>query len=66
MRKFENGIITIVMAIIMMLTSIRGAWEFIYYDLDMTYDSTVIIVGIFGIITIYYMIKNIILRFRNK
>lgn len=65
MRKFENGIVTIIMAIIMMITSIRGAWEIIYYDLDMCYDETVIIVGVFGIIAIYYMIKNIILRFKK-
>ncbi len=66
MRKFENGIVTIIMAIIMMLVSVRGAWEFVYYDLNMNYEETIIIVGIFVVIAIYYMIKNIILRFRNK
>lgn len=66
MRKFESGIITIVMAVLMAITSLRGVWEMMYYDADLTYDQSIVIAMIFGIIVVYYSIKNIVLRFKNK
>lgn len=66
MKRFEEFVITITMAVIMFVTSFVGSYTFLYDVIDLYSDQASLGAIIFMPIAGYWIVKSAILRLKRK
>ena len=62
LKKIESIVIYMALAIVLAITSIVGMFELLYYSIDMSYDSAVWIIIVYGVCVTYWSIKKVVFK----